>query len=205
MLPIASTRYGDDKKGRTLTICVKEDRNDDNSSIHKYLYSKKTGDTIHFIGPSGNYSMLLPEEEPTTEYIMVADDEGIVSFRGFLRRLFEENTRVGYAYRGTTWLLQNNNEDDYVLYQDEMQTIKETYSEQFRLDYDVSNERMKDYSIEIFSKLNNGAHIFFSERKSNHKMQVDIKEMLRVYAVTQDIEFDDWFKRIKENNQWHQM
>ena len=46
----------------------------------------------------------MPEEDPTTDYIMVATGTGIAPFRGFVRRLFFEETPAADVYKGQAWL-----------------------------------------------------------------------------------------------------
>merc|ERR1712157_554604 len=82
-------------------------------------------------GPAGKV-MLLPEEDPTTDYIMVATGTGIAPFRGFVRRLFFEETPAADAYKGQAWLFLGVANSDALLYDDE-----------------------------VFNKLENGAHMYF--------------------------------------------
>ena len=54
-------------------------------------------------GPSGKV-MLMPEENPDTDLIMVATGTGIAPYRSFIRRLFAEKTPAAEAYKGEAWL-----------------------------------------------------------------------------------------------------
>jgi ferredoxin--NADP+ reductase len=53
------------------------------------LCDAKPGDEVKLTGPSGKV-LLMPEDKPDTNYIMVATGTGIAPFRAFLRRLFGE-------------------------------------------------------------------------------------------------------------------
>jgi hypothetical protein len=44
--------------------------------------------------------MLIPEEKPDADLIMVATGTGIAPYRAFIRRLFVEKTPYGEAYDG---------------------------------------------------------------------------------------------------------
>merc|ERR1712157_237610 len=110
---IASTRYGDDMTGKTGSLCVRratywcpELKAEDPAKkgvCSNFLCDTKPGDEVKMTGPAGKV-MLLPEEDPNTNYIMVATGTGIAPYRGFVRRLFAEETPAKRAYKGTAWL-----------------------------------------------------------------------------------------------------
>jgi len=106
---IASSRYGDDMTGQTGSLCVRratywcpELKADDPAKkgvCSNFLCDTKPGDEVQMTGPAGKV-MLLPEEDPSTDYIMVATGTGIAPYRGFVRRLFFEKTPAAVAYKG---------------------------------------------------------------------------------------------------------
>ena len=180
---IASSRYGDDMTGNTGSLCVrratywdpvmKADDPKKKGVCSNFLCDTKPGDEVQMTGPAGKV-MLLPEEDPNVDYIMVATGTGIAPYRGFIRRLFVEDTPAARAYKGQSWLFLGVANKDALLYDDEFQDIKEKYPDQFRLDYALSREemnqnggkmyiqdRMEEYADEVFAKLDKGAHIYF--------------------------------------------
>jgi ferredoxin--NADP+ reductase len=90
---------GDDKTGKTTTLCVRRATYTDPETgkedpakkgvCSNYLCDAKAGDEVKLTGPSGKV-MLMPEEHPDNTYIMVATGTGIAPFRSFVRRLFGE-------------------------------------------------------------------------------------------------------------------
>merc|ERR1712029_1120594 len=80
-------------------------------------------------------------EDPSTDYIMVATGTGIAPFRGFVRRLFFEDTPAADAYKGQAWLFLGVANSDALLYDDEFQDAKARYPDNFRLDYALSREQ----------------------------------------------------------------
>lgn len=98
---IASSRYGDDMTGKTGSLCVRratywcpELKAEDPAKkgiCSNFLCDTEAGDEVQMTGPAGKV-MLLPEEDPNTDYIMVATGTGIAPYRGFIRRLFFEKT-----------------------------------------------------------------------------------------------------------------
>ena len=195
---IASTRYGDDMKGTTTTLCVRravywcpELKAEDPAKkgvCSNYLCDSKPGDEVMITGPAGKV-MLMPEKNPETDLIMVATGTGIAPYRSFLRRLFVENTPAAKAYKGTAWLFLGVANKDSLLYDDEWQDILKRHPNQFKLDYAFSREgplnkrggkmyiqdKMEEYADEIFSRLDKGAHIYFCGLKG---MMPGILEML---------------------------
>jgi len=219
---IASTRYGDDMTGKTGSLCVRratywceELKADDDSKkgiCSNFLCDTQPGDEVMMTGPAGKV-MLLPEEDPKTDYIMVATGTGIAPYRGFIRRLFNEDTPAAEVYKGQAWLFLGVANSEALLYDDEWQPIKEKFPENFRLDYALSREqenkkggkmyiqdKVEEYSDEIFTKLENGAHMYFCGLKG---MMPGIQDMLKEVCATKGIEFEPWLKTLKEKKQWH--
>jgi ferredoxin--NADP+ reductase len=146
---IASTRYGDDKTGKTTTLCVRratywdpEMKAEDPAKkgvCSNYLCDAQPGDEVKITGPSGKV-MLMPEEDPNMTYIMVATGTGIAPYRTFLRRLFGEATPAGKNFQGLAWLFLGVANKDSLLYDEEFQTYLRTNPDKMRLDYALSRE-----------------------------------------------------------------
>ena len=219
---IASSRYGDDMTGKTGSLCVRranywcpELKADDPAKkgiCSNFLCDTQPGDEVKLTGPAGKV-MLMPEEDPKTDLIMVATGTGIAPYRGFVRRLFTEDTPAGNAYKGQAWLFLGVANTDALLYDDEWQTVKKEYPDNFRLDYALSREqenksggkmyiqdKVEEYSDEVFQKLDNGAHIYFCGLKG---MMPGIQDMLKGVAEKKGLVYDEWLKGLKKNKQWH--
>jgi len=219
---IASSRYGDDFTGKTGSLCVRratywdpEMKADDPAKkgiCSNFLCDTVPGEEVKITGPAGK-AMLLPEEDPTTDYIMVATGTGIAPYRGFVRRLFTEDTPAGNVYKGQAWLFLGVANSDALLYDDEWQVVKKDYPDNFRLDYALSREqenknggkmyiqdKVEEYSDEVFDKLSNGAHIYFCGLKG---MMPGIEDMLKGVCERKGIDYAEWFKGLKSAKQWH--
>jgi ferredoxin--NADP+ reductase len=91
---IASSRYGDDQTGKTTTLCVRratywcpELKADDPAKkgvCSNFLCDAEPGTVVKMTGPSGKV-MLLPEDKPETDIIMVATGTGILHGRSWRR------------------------------------------------------------------------------------------------------------------------
>jgi len=219
---IASSRYGDDKTGKTGSLCVRratywcpELKAEDPAKkgvCSNFLCDTKPGDEVVMTGPAGKV-MLMPEEDPKTDYIMVATGTGIAPFRGFVRRLFFENTPAAKAYKGQAWLFLGVANSDALLYDDEFQEAKKNFPDNFRLDYALSREqnnkkggkmyiqdKVEEYADEIFDKLSNGAHIYFCGLKG---MMPGIQDMLADVCKAKGLDYEEFIKGLKEKKQWH--
>jgi len=219
---IASTRYGDDMTGKTSSLCVrratywcpnlKAEDPAKKGICSNFLCDTKPGDEVVMTGPAGKV-MLMPEEDPKTDYIMVATGTGIAPYRGFVRRLFIEKTPAAEAYKGEAWLFLGVANSDALLYDDEWQEVKENFPDNFRLDYALSREqenkkggkmyiqdKMEEYADEIFNKLDAGAHIYFCGLKG---MMPGIQDMLKGVADSKGMNYDEWLKGLKSKKQWH--
>jgi ferredoxin--NADP+ reductase len=219
---IASTRYGDDMKGTTTTLCVRratywcpELKADDPAKkgiCSNYLCDAKPGDEIKLTGPTGKV-MLMPEKNPNTDLIMVATGTGIAPYRSFIRRLFIESTPAGKAFKGLAWLFLGVANTDALLYDADWQKIKEKHPENFRVDYALSREqenknggkmyiqdKVEEYSDEIFERMEKGAHMYFCGLKG---MMPGILEMMEGVAKAKGLEWKEVLKEWKEAGQWH--
>jgi len=219
---IASTRYGDDMTGKTGSLCVRratywdpELKADDPAKkgiCSNFLCDTQPGDQVDMTGPAGKV-MLMPEEDPSTDFIMVATGTGIAPYRGFIRRLFVEKTPAAAAYKGQAWLFLGVANSDALLYDDEWQEVLTKYPDNFRLDYALSREqdnkkggkmyiqdKVEEYADEIFKKLDDGAHIYFCGLKG---MMPGIQDMLEVVAKSKGLDYEEWLKGLKAKKQWH--
>ena len=219
---IASTRYGDDMTGRTTTFCVRratftdpESGKEDSAKkgvCSNFLCDAKPGDEVLLTGPTGKV-MLLPEHNPKADIIMVATGTGIAPFRGFIRRLFVENTQAKKNFQGLAWLFLGVANTDSLLYANDWQQIKKSFPEKFRLDYALSREqtnkrgekmyiqdKVEEYADEIFERMEKGAHMYFCGLKG---MMPGILQMLEGVATKKELVWADTLKHWKEGGQWH--
>jgi ferredoxin--NADP+ reductase len=219
---IASSRYGDDMTGNTGSLCVRRatywdpvleaDDPAKKGICSNFLCDTNPGNQVQMTGPAGKV-MLLPEEDPKTDYIMVATGTGIAPYRGFIRRLFVEQTPAAEAYKGQAWLFLGVANSDALLYDDEFQDVKSNYPNNFRLDYALSREqnnkkggkmyiqdKVEEYADEVFTKLENGAHIYFCGLKG---MMPGIQDMLQTVATKKGLDYETWLKGLKAKKQWH--
>mmetsp|Transcript_77203 Transcript_77203/g.113053 ORF Transcript_77203/g.113053 Transcript_77203/m.113053 type:complete len:396 (-) Transcript_77203:353-1540(-) len=219
---IASTRYGDDKQGKTTTFCVRravyydpETGAEDPAKkgvCSNMLCDSKPTDEIKLTGPSGKV-LLMPEDKADTTYIMVATGTGIAPFRAFLRRLFGEGNPRNKDFKGLAWLFLGVANSDSLLYDEEFQIYKSMYPENVRLDYALSREstnskggkmyiqdKMQEYADEVFGALDGGAHIYFCGLKG---MMPGIQDMLEATCKSKGIDYTEWLTSLRHKNQWH--
>merc|ERR1719313_973439 len=219
---IASSRYGDDMTGKTTTLCVRratywcpELKADDPAKkgvCSNYLCDAKAGDVVKLTGPSGKV-MLLPEDQPETDIIMGATGTGIAPMRSFIKRMFVEKTPYANDFKGVAWLFLGVANTDALLYDDDWKAIQKKNPDQFRYDVALSREqtnkdggkmyiqdKVEEYSDEIFDRLDKGAHIYFCGLKG---MMPGIQDMLKKVATTKGLDYDEFTKKLKKNGQWH--
>lgn len=219
---IASSRYGDDMTGKTTTLCVKRALYWDpelkafdpakKGICSNYLCDLKPGDEVLLTGPAGDV-MLLPEENPNADIIMLATGTGIAPMRTFLRRLFFEDTPYARDFKGLAWLFFGVYNSDALLYEDEWQTILKKHPGRFRYDKAISEEmknkdggnmfvqhKMEEYADEIFDRLEKGAHMYLCGLRG---MLPGVQESLKKVAEAKGIDYDEFLKNLKEKGQWH--
>ncbi|XP_024975575.1 ferredoxin--NADP reductase, root-type isozyme, chloroplastic-like [Cynara cardunculus var. scolymus] len=218
---IASTRYGDSFDGKTASLCVrravyydpetgKEDPSK-NGVCSNFLCDSKPGDKVKITGPAGKI-MLLPEDDPSATHIMIATGTGVAPYRGYLRRMFMESVPK-YKFNGLAWLFLGVANSDSLLYDDEFSKYLVDYPDNFRYDRALSREqknknggkmyvqdKIEEYSDEIFRMLDGGAHIYFCGLKG---MMPGIQETLKRVAVERGESWDAKLSQLKRNKQWH--
>lgn len=217
---IASSRYGDSFDGKTTSLCVRravyydtETGKEDPSKsgvCSNFLCNCKPGDKVQITGPSGKI-MLLPEDNPKANHIMIATGTGVAPFRGYLRRMFMED--VTFKFKGLAWLFLGVANKDSLLYDDEFTKYLEDYPDQFRYDLALSREqknksggkmyvqdKIEEYSDEIFKLLDDGAHIYFCGLRG---MMPGIQETLKRVAEQRGENWDEKLSQLKKNKQWH--
>lgn len=217
---IASTRYGDYFDGKTATLCVRravyydpETGKEDPAKMgvcSNFLCDAKPGDKVQIAGPSGKV-MLLPED-PNATHIMIATGTGVAPYRGYLRRMFMEDVPT-YKFKGLAWLFLGVANTDSLLYDDEFSKYLKDHPDNFRYDTALSREhknkkggkmyvqdKIEEYSDEIFKLLDNGAHIYFCGLKG---MMPGIQDTLKRVAEERGESWDEKLSQLKKNKQWH--
>jgi len=217
---IASSRYGDSFDGKTTTLCVRratywdpELGRDDPAKkgiCSNFLCDAKPGTEVSMTGPTGK--ILLLDSDPTAAHICVATGTGIAPFRSFWRRMFYEDV-PNYKFNGLFWLFMGAANRDALLYDDEIQAMAQTYPKNFRYDYALSREennrrggkmyiqdKVEEYADQVFDLLANGAHIYFCGLKG---MMPGIQDMLERVSREKGLAWEDYFNKLKSNNQWH--
>ena len=218
---IAASRYGDNMEGKQTTLCVRRatywcpdlgaEDPAKNGACSNYLCDASPGDEVKMTGPSGKV-MLLPEDKPEADIITVATGTGIAPYRAFWKRLFVENTEARANYKGTFWLFLGVANSDALLYDEELQKLAAD-NDNFKLDYALSREqtnkkggkmyiqdKVEEYSDDIFNRLDNGAHIYFCGLKG---MMPGIQGMLEEVCNSKGLNYEEWLKGLKKNGQWH--
>nr|ABF73016.1 plastid ferredoxin NADPH reductase protein precursor [Karenia brevis] len=219
---IASSRYGDDTKGTTTTLCVRratywcpEMEKEDPAKkgvCSNYLCDASAGDVVKLTGPTGKV-MLLPEDKPETDIIMVATGTGIAPYRSFLKRMFIEKTPFAKDFKGLAWLFLGVANSDALLYDEDWKAIEKENPDNFRYDVALSREmtnkdggkmyiqdKVEEYGDEVFDRLDKGAHIYFCGLKG---MMPGIQGMLEKVAGAKGLNYEEFIKKLKKNGQWH--
>lgn len=219
---IASTRYGDVLDGNTISLCVRRAEYYDPQTglvdpskkgvCSNYLCDAMPGMKVNVAGPVGK-TMLLPKN-PNDDVIMIATGTGIAPFRGFMHRLFMENTVARHMYGGVAWLVLGVPTSGGLLYKEEFDAMMQNANPgQLKIDYAISREMtntdggklyvqhvIAQNADEFFERLDNGASAYFCGLKG---MMPGILETLETVATERGL---DWSKKLKEwkaNHQWH--
>jgi ferredoxin--NADP+ reductase len=156
--------------------------------------------------------MLLPEDDPNATHIMIATGTGIAPYRGYLRRMFMESVPK-YKFNGLAWLFLGVANSDSLLYDSEFSKYLEDYPGNFRYDRALSREqtnktggkmyvqdKIEEYSDEVFKLLDEGAHIYFCGLKG---MMPGIQDTLKRVAEGRGESWEAKLSQLKKNKQWH--
>lgn len=150
--------------------------------------------------------------------------------RGFIRRLFVEDTPAANNFKGLAWLFLGVANKDSLIFDEDWQQIKKEFPNNFRVDYALSREqknkrgekmyiqdKVEEYGDEIFERMEKGAHMYFCGLKGNlHSFYFDyfrnlsflgmmpgILDMLSSVATKRGLEWSSVLKHWKEHGQWH--
>ena len=129
------------------------------------------------------------------------------------RPLTRASTPSPQDYTGLAWLFLGVANSDALLYDDEWQEVLKSHPDNFRLDYALSREqtnvdggkmyiqdKVEEYSDEIFDRLDKGAHIYFCGLKG---MMPGINDMLEAVCKTKNLNFEEKQAEWKKKGQWH--
>ena len=218
---IASSRYGDDGGGTSVSLCVRravyvdpETGLEDPSKkgvCSNFLCDSKPGASVKITGAVGK-GMLLPDDDEA-DIIMVATGTGVAPFRGFIQRLFVERTPAAAAFEGRAWLLFGGPTSDSVLYPELWEQAAANKPGQFELTLAISREqatadgrkmyvqdRLTERADELFERLAGGAHLYLCGLKG---MQPGIEAALEAAAVARGLDFKTWLKALRKEKRYH--
>ena len=125
---LASACWGDDWKGQTVSLCVKREFSEDETTgeiafgeCSNHICDAKPGDELQITGPSGK-GFMLPDNALEHDYVLVATGTGIAPFRGMLIELFNQ------GYEGQVWLVFGTPYSTDIMYDDEFRFLDERHS-----------------------------------------------------------------------------
>ncbi len=216
---IASTKYGDDFKGDTVSLCVRQlqyekDGQTIDGTCSTYLCDIKPGDKVKITGPVGK-EMLLPEDEDAN-IIMLATGTGIAPMRAYLRKMFEptERSKNNWNFRGKAWLFMGAPKTQNLLYDSDFENYKAKFPENLRYTKAISREqknvkggrmyiqdRVLEHADEIFALIENPkTHIYLCGLKG---MEPGIDEAMTNAAAAKGLNWSELRPKLKKAGRWH--
>ena len=219
---IASSRYGDDGGGTSVSLCVRravyvdpETGAEDPAKkgvCSNFLCDSKPGASVKITGAVGK-GMLLPDDDEA-DIIMVATGTGVAPFRGFIQRLFVEKgrprrrrSRAGPGYYSA------GRRRTRCLYPELWEQAAINKPGQFELTLAISREqttstggkmyvqeRLTERADELFERLAGGAHLYLCGLKG---MQPGIEAALEQAAVARGLDFKTWLKALRKEKRYH--
>jgi len=238
---IASSAVGDDQSSKTVSLCVKrvveldgkfnnrakgEDKPDKagtafpENEVYRgvcsnHICDMSVGDDVLITGPTGA-EMLLPTD-PEANIIMLATGTGIAPMRSYLRLLFHDKAGAdgdGRKFKGLAWLFMGVPYSKSLLYDDEHQTYKKEFPDQFRYDYAVSREdknaagqkmyiqtKMAEYAEELWELMQDEkTHVYMCGLKG---MESGMAECFGPIAEKNGIVWTEFAKAMKKADRYH--
>ena len=216
---IASTRYGDNFAGNTLSLCVRQlqyekDGETINGVCSTYLCNLSPGDKVKISGPVGK-EMLLPDEEDSN-IIMLATGTGIAPMRAYLRRMFEptEIEKHQWNFKGKAWLFMGAPKTANLLYDSDFEHYKSKFPENLRYTKAISREqqntkggrmyiqdRVLEHAEEIFNMIENPkTHIYLCGLKG---MEPGIDEAMTTAASAKGLDWSELRPKLRKAGRWH--
>ncbi|CAK9079929.1 unnamed protein product [Durusdinium trenchii] len=239
---IASSAVGDDQTSKTVSLCVKrvvevdgkfanrqkgEDKPDKAGTAYpenqvyrgvcsNHICDMTPGDEVLITGPTGA-EMLLPED-PEANIIMLATGTGIAPMRSYLRLLFHDKAGAssdgGRKFKGKAWLFMGVPYSKSLLYDDEHQTYKKAFPDQFRYDYAVSREqknaagqkmyiqtKMAEYAEELWEMMQDEkTHVYMCGLKG---MESGMAECFGPIAEKNGLVWAEFAKAMKKADRYH--
>ena len=216
---IASTRYGDDFKENTVSLCVRQlqyEKNGEtiNGVCSSYLCNIAPGEKVKITGPVGK-EMLLPDDEEAN-VIMLATGTGIAPMRAYLRKMFEttERQKNNWNFRGKAWLFMGAPKTANLLYDEDFENYKSNFPENFRYTKAISREqknktggrmyiqdRVLEHSDELFALIEDEkTHIYLCGLKG---MEPGIDEAMAKAASAKGLDWSELRPKLKKAGRWH--
>jgi len=216
---IASTKYGDNFEGNTVSLCVRQlqyekDGQTINGVCSSYLCDIKPGEEIKITGPVGK-EMLLPDDEDAN-IIMLATGTGIAPMRAYLRKMFEptEREKNNWNFKGKAWLFMGAPKTANLLYDSDFEHYKTNYPDNFEYTKAISREqtntkggrmyiqdRVLEFAEEIFALIENPkTHIYLCGLKG---MEPGIDEAMASAAASKGLEWSELRPQLKKAGRWH--
>ncbi len=216
---IASTRYGDNFAGNTLSLCVRQlqyekDGETVNGVCSTYLCNLSPGDKVKISGPVGK-EMLLPDEEDSN-IIMLATGTGIAPMRAYLRRMFEptEIEKHNWNFKGKAWLFMGAPKTANLLYDADFEHYKSKFPDNLRYTKAISREqknnkggrmyiqdRVLEHAEEIFNMIENPkTHIYLCGLKG---MEPGIDEAMTTAASAKGLDWSELRPKLRKAGRWH--
>ena len=216
---IASTRYGDNFAGNTLSLCVRQlqyekDGETINGVCSTYLCNLSPGDKVKISGPVGK-EMLLPEEEDSN-IIMLATGTGIAPMRAYLRRMFEptEIEKHQWIFKGKAWLFMGAPKTANLLYDSDFEHYKSKFPNNLKYTKAISREqqntkggrmyiqdRVLEHAEEIFTMIENPkTHIYLCGLKG---MEPGIDEAMTTAASAKGLDWSVLRPKLRKEGRWH--
>ena len=216
---IASTRYGDNFNGNTVSLCVRQlqyekDGKTIDGVCSTFLCDVKPGEKVKITGPVGK-EMLLPDDEDAN-IIMLATGTGIAPMRAYLRKMFEptEREKNNWNFKGKAWLFMGAPKTENLLYDADFEHYKSQYPDNLRYTKAISREqqnskgtrmyiqdRVLEHADEIFSLIEDPkTHIYLCGLRG---MEPGIDEAMKTAASAKGLSWSELRPQLKKAGRWH--